>query len=85
VYLLSTNFALNFILSAALNQLLSMIRIIQLLALFPLIDVKIPANAAKFFGFLLQVASFDVLPVSSLYDKYLQNNIAGVELDPKFE
>ena len=85
MYLLSTNFALNFILSAALNQLLSMIRIIQLLALFPLIDVKIPANAAKFFVFLLQVASFDVLPVSSLYDKYLQNNIAGVELDPKFE
>ena len=36
--------------------------------LMPLFNIRMPANAALFFGFLMQIASFDIVPVQNLYD-----------------
>ena len=36
--------------------------------LMPLFSIRMPANAALFYGFLMQIASFDIVPVQNLYD-----------------
>jgi hypothetical protein len=65
---MSGNLIVNVLLSAALNQLFSMVRIQQIVMLMPLFNVRLPGNAALFFGFALQIASFDLIPMNDLYD-----------------
>jgi hypothetical protein len=33
-----------------------------------LFNIRMPANAAIFFGFMMQIASFDLIPMHLLYD-----------------
>ena len=54
------NFALNFILSASLNQLWTMVNAQQLFVMLPLCNVVLPINAAKFFGSISQIAAFEI-------------------------
>ena len=67
---LAGNFALNMILQAALSQLWSMINSQQLLVTLPMFNQQIPANAGLFYGFIMDVASFDLLPTELIYDAY---------------
>jgi hypothetical protein len=67
---MASNMALNIILSASLQQLWSMINTQQIIVLMPLFTIKLPPNAGVFFGFIMQIASFDILPTEGFYDKY---------------
>lgn len=66
---MSSNLVVNLLLSAALNQLFSMVRILQIITLLPLFSIRMPGNAALFFCFLLQIASFDIVPMHYIYDQ----------------
>jgi hypothetical protein len=81
---MSSNLILNLLLSAALNQLFSMVRIQQIITLMPLFNVRLPGNAALFFGFALQIASFDLIPISELYDLMFPNTTTRDVLSPNF-
>jgi hypothetical protein len=59
---------LNFFLRAALSQILSMINTQQLIVIMPLFDINLPANAALFFGFLTNLASFNMVPTDTFYN-----------------
>ena len=65
---MSSNLVLNLLLSAALNQLVSMVRIMQIVVLMPLFNIRMPGNAALFFGFVMQIVSFDMIPMEDFYD-----------------
>ena len=64
------NLILNIFLSASLQYLLEMINTQQLILMLPLFAIATPANIQVFFGFLMQIASFDMIPVDILYDMY---------------
>lgn len=36
----------------------------------PMFSVNLPPNAGVFFGFIMQIASFDILPTDGFYDDY---------------
>jgi hypothetical protein len=67
---LASNLVLNIVLSASLQQLWSMVNTQQLVVLMPLWNIKLPANAAMFFGFIMTIAAFDILPTDTFYDTY---------------
>ena len=62
------NTVVNLLMSAALNQLFSMVEAQQIIILMALFNIRMPANAAMFFGFMMQIASFDFIPMDLLYD-----------------
>lgn len=62
------NFILNFFLSAGMNQMLSLIETQQILLVSPLFMLTLPANAAIFFKFVMEIAAFDLLPMEILYE-----------------
>ena len=50
----------------------------------PLFNVRLPGNAALFFGFALQIASFDLIPMSDLYDYMFASITTNNVLSPNF-
>ena len=56
------NFVVSLILAASLNQLWSMMNGLQLAVHLPLFYTSFPANANFFLTFLIDVATFDLLP-----------------------
>ena len=56
------NFIVSIILAASLNQLWSMLNGLQLAVHLPLFYTLFPANANYFLSFLIDVATFDILP-----------------------
>lgn len=58
----SSNFILNLLLFASISQLWSAINSLQILVYLPLFWVKFPANASTFTAFLLDIATFDMVP-----------------------
>lgn len=59
---LISNFALNLLLSTAMNLIWGLLHVMQIVALFPLINIMMPANAELFFRVIIQIATFDLLP-----------------------
>jgi hypothetical protein len=55
------NFALNILLSGAINQMLSALNKLQIMVHLLLVNVKIPANAAIFCQSLLGLVSFELI------------------------
>jgi hypothetical protein len=52
--------------------------------MMPLFSVNLPHNAGVFFGFIMQIAAFDILPTDSFYDTYF--NIQETEpINSNFE
>ena len=78
------NFVLNVVLAASLQQLWSMINTYQIIVLLPLFNIEMPANAQIFFGFIMEIASFDILPMQKFYDKYLPTPDWDEPLNDKF-
>jgi len=56
------NFLMSLAMAASLNQLWSMIGGLQLTVHLPLFFVRFPANANFFLIFIIDVATFDLLP-----------------------
>ena len=63
-----TNFIINIMLSASLNQLWSMMNGLQIFVSMPLMNVKFPANANSFIVFLVDIANFDILPTDIVFE-----------------
>ena len=59
--------ALNFLLAYSLNTLWGMLNGIQLISHLPIYRLKVPANAEYFFEFMIQVATFDPLPIDAIW------------------
>ena len=78
------NFVLNVVLAASLQQLWSMINTYQIIVLLPLFNIEMPANAQIFFGFIMEIASFDILPMQEFYDKYLPTPYWDEPMNDKF-
>ena len=69
-FVLASNFITNFILSASLQHVWSTIESQQIIVLMPLFKVNLPANVGIFFGYIMMIASFDLVPVDSFVDEY---------------
>ena len=82
---MASNLALNIILSASLNQLWSMVNTQQLVVLMPLWNIRLPANAALFFGFIMTIASFDLLPTDTFYNEYFPNMAPTSAINANFQ
>ena len=65
------NFAFNLLISASLNQLLTLINTQQLIVLMPLFKINLPANAGLFFKQIMQIAAFDIVEIGEPLDKLL--------------
>ena len=63
-----TNFIINIMLSASLNQLWSMMNGLQIFVHMPLMNVKFPANAGTFIVFLVKIANFDIIPTDLAFE-----------------
>ena len=61
------NLVLNLILATALNQLWSMLNGLQLSTHMQLFNLKFPANASFLLNFLVNVATFDIMPIESIW------------------
>ena len=79
-----SNLVLNLLLSAALHQLFSMVKSQQLIILMVLFNIQFPANAAVFYNFLMQIASFDLIPMAGIYD-YLFPVLHSEALNERFK
>jgi hypothetical protein len=54
--------AVNVAMSVSLQLLWALVNVMQLLLIMPLINVNFPVNAATFYGYLIDIANFDVIP-----------------------
>ena len=60
------NLAINIAMSASLQMLWGMINVMQLIVKMPLLNVTFPSNAATFYTFITDIASFDLLPMDKI-------------------
>ena len=82
---MASNLALNIILSASLQQLWSMVNTQQLVVLMPLWNIRLPANAALFFSFIMTIASFDLVPTDTFYDEYFPKMAQTSAINTNFQ
>ena len=61
------NFIINLIMAFSLNYLWSMLNGLQLQTHLKLFDLKFPANAGFLQNFLVNVATFDILPIEAIW------------------
>ena len=76
---------MNLVLSAGLSQLWSMINTQQIIVVMPLFNTNIPANAGMFFGFIMNLASFNLLPTDEFYHSYMVMSKDPGALNSNFE
>ena len=58
------------ILSGSLQQLWALIEAQQIVVLMPLFKITLPPLCSIFFGFLMQIASFDLIPIDSVIEEH---------------
>ena len=59
--------ALNWLSAISLNVLWGMLNGIQLICHLPLYQLKVPANSGYFFKFMIEIATFDPLPIDAIW------------------
>ena len=59
---MGSNLIINLVMAASLSQLWSMLNGLQLAVHLPLFNLNFPANANLFIEFIIQVATFDLVP-----------------------
>ena len=59
---MASNFIITLLMAGSLNQLWSMMNGLQLAVHMPLFAVAFPANANFFITFLIDIATFDIMP-----------------------
>ena len=62
------NFATNLFLSGAMTYLWGLLNSLQIVAHFPLINIMMPANAQMIFKTLIQIATFEFIPIESFIE-----------------
>jgi len=51
----------------------------------PLFNIDMPANAQMFYGFIMQLASFNILPMQDYYEKFIPAPSWDEPLSEKFD
>jgi len=90
--LMAGSFLLTLLISASLNQLLSMVHTQQLIVMFPLFNVTLPANAGMFFSQMMTVAAFEFIDTKPFLNRVLQlphtdplnSNFEAIGLESKY-
>ena len=59
---MASNFVVNLTLVTSMSQLWGAINGLQIMVYMPLFWAKFPANASVFNGFLIGIATFDIVP-----------------------
>ena len=62
------NFAVNLILSGAMNLLWGLLHAMQILAYLPLFNVMMPANAQYMFKIIIKIANFELIDIESFIE-----------------
>ena len=68
------NFALNMVLSGALQEMLASMKKMQIMIHLLLIEVQIPATCQIFFGSLLKLVTYELIDISPYIRKGLKLN-----------
>ena len=63
------NFAMNLLLSGTMTYLWGLLNSLQIVAHFPLINLMMPANAQMVFRMLVQIATFEFIPIGPLIEE----------------
>lgn len=58
---------MSMLLAASLNQLYSMLNGLQMTTHLPVFRLKVPSNATYFLNFLIEVSTFDPLPIEAIW------------------
>ena len=69
---MASNFVINILISASLNQLWSMINTQQLIVMMPLFQIQLPANAGMFFRSVMEIAAFDFYDFTDIIHELFQ-------------
>lgn len=69
----------------SLQLLWALVNVMQLLLVMPLINVNFPVNAATFYGYLIDIANFDILPVETINHAMYKFSENEVEMPSNFE
>ena len=75
---LSSNYIINVMIAGSLHQLWALINSQQIIVLFPLYRISMPANAGIYFNVLMQVAAFDFFDT----DEWYYDMKMGYEIEP---
>jgi hypothetical protein len=74
------NLVLNLFLFASLNHVWSLVEAQQIIALMPVLNIRLPALPAVIISKFLEIANFDILPVEKIWTKIFKmapcNNLA---------
>ena len=65
---LASNFVINLMVTGVLNYLWGMIRCMQIIGFFSIIDLLMPANSYEVFQVFAKIATFDLIPVDGIID-----------------
>ena len=66
---MASNFVVNLILITSISQLWGTINGLQILVYMPLFWIKFPANANMFNIYLIDIASFDIVPSEDINEE----------------
>ena len=69
----ASNVFINAVIAFTLQGVWSMLESQQIIVLFPLFEIILPANAKSVFSLLLQIAAFDAMPTEQIWDGMLKN------------
>jgi hypothetical protein len=75
----------NLAMSVSLQLHWALLNVMQLLLIMPLINVNFPVNAATFYGYLIDIANFDILPIESINQAIYKFSDNEVEMPSNFE
>mmetsp|Transcript_39890 Transcript_39890/g.29426 ORF Transcript_39890/g.29426 Transcript_39890/m.29426 type:complete len:103 (+) Transcript_39890:99-407(+) len=64
------NAILNIVLSSSLSLLWGMINALQIIVNIPLFTISFPANAKMFYSFIVSIATFDIIPMDKIEEKF---------------
>jgi len=68
---MASNFLINILISASLNQLWAMINTQQMMVMMPLFKIEMPANAGIFFKHVMEIAAFDFYDFGDIIHEYM--------------
>ena len=69
----------------SLQLLWALVNVMQLLLIMPLINVNFPVNAATLYGYLIEIANFDILPVDKINEATYEFSDNKVQMPSNFE
>ena len=77
--------AVNILLSASLNMLMSMVDSLQLILMMCLWNISIPAITSFNLGFIQKIANFDIIPTDDIWNHFFPEIPKSYQIHKKFQ